>query len=311
MELKELRSFAEIASTGSITNAAKKLNLSPPAIHKQLKAMEQELGVQLYEKHGTRLVLTQPAQLILPIVQGCLAQFTDIAHTIEEWKGLRKGVVRIGTGPAFSSYVLPNFLRAFRRRQSQIDIVIQTGTVSSLLAKLQAGDLDLALVVWGDQLDSRELKVEKSWEMEVVLVGTLPNLPARCSLQQLQSYPFILFEYGMQLQSIVDNYLSNLGFQPRVIMRLDNPEAIKALVKQQFGLSLLALWTVNEELRRGEFQRVRLHEPPLLCKVALVSRQASSLPAPARAFLQLAQQLSLKPLRLVSAATKRARTKTL
>jgi DNA-binding transcriptional LysR family regulator len=194
--------------------------------------MEQELGIQLYEKHGARLVLTQPAQLILPIVQGCLARFTDIAHTIEEGKGLRKGVVRIGTGPAFSSYVLPNFLRAFRRRQSQIDIVIQTGTVSSLLAKLKAGDLDLALVVWGDQLDSRALKVEMSWEMEVVVVGTLPNLPSRCTLQQWQSYPFILFEYGLQLQSIVDNYLSNLGFQPRVIMRLDNPEAIKALVSR-------------------------------------------------------------------------------
>jgi DNA-binding transcriptional LysR family regulator len=86
---------------------------------------------------------------------------------------------------------------------------------------------------------------------------------------------------------------------------------LRRYLKQQFGLSLLALWTVNEELRRGEFQRVCLHEPPLLCKVALVSRQASSLPAPARAFLQLAQQLSLKQPRLVSAATKRARTKTL
>src|SRR5258708_3156695 len=114
MGLRELRSLATVADLGSITRTGEKLHLSPPAIHKQLRSLESELGVRLYDRVGRRLQLTQAAEVLLPYVRDLLADYDAAIDALNEWKGVKKGVVRIGTGPAMSSYILPAVRKEFR-----------------------------------------------------------------------------------------------------------------------------------------------------------------------------------------------------
>src|SRR5579872_6547508 len=99
MELRELRSLVTLSELGTITLTAQKLHLSPAAIHKQLKSLESELGVRLYQRTGRALEMSQATAVLLPYLTDLLAQYDAALGALEEWKGVKQGAVRIGAGP--------------------------------------------------------------------------------------------------------------------------------------------------------------------------------------------------------------------
>src|SRR5260370_29488918 len=146
MEFRQLRSLVALADLGGIARVAEKLHLSPPAIHKQLKLLEAELGVQLYEKLGRRLRLTQAAEILLPYSRDLIAEHDAVIAAIGEWRGLKRGIVRVGAGPASSVYLLPELLRKYRRAFPKVDLFVETGDRLALVEKFTTGSLDLALL---------------------------------------------------------------------------------------------------------------------------------------------------------------------
>src|SRR5260370_7630515 len=105
MELRQLRSLVTISELGSISLAAEHLHLSPPAIHKQLKGLEIDLGVPLYEKIGRQLQLTQPAEVVLPYLKDILAQYDSALSALQEWNRSKRVPDPIST--VLSTYRLP------------------------------------------------------------------------------------------------------------------------------------------------------------------------------------------------------------
>lgn len=198
MELSQLRGLVAVSELGSISLAADHLHLSPPAVHKQLKMLESELEVQLYEKVGRRLQLTQAAEILLPYLKDMLAQCDSALSAIAEWKGARRGLVRVGTGP--TSYVLPAVLRQFRRTNPGVEVVVETGNTLVLLEDLSRGSLDLAFLVSGGLGESQDFSVEMTWDFELVMVSHMCRPPRRPHLRDLQKHPFILFRKGSRMQ---------------------------------------------------------------------------------------------------------------
>jgi DNA-binding transcriptional LysR family regulator len=92
----------------------------------------------------------------------------------------------------------------------------------------------------------------------------------------------------------VSRYFATHHFHPRVVMRLDNAEAIKAMVKSQLGVSLLPFWTVAEEVKQRKLAITRLQEPPLIGRLVLVTRKSGHAPHSVQAFIQVAQQWQWK-----------------
>jgi len=194
VEFNQLRSLLAVSELSSISLAADHLHLSPPAIHKQLKLLESELGVQLYEKVGRSLHLTQAAEVLLPYLKDMLAQYDSAISAIAEWKGAKRGLVRVGTDP--TSYVLPTIRKHFRRTNPGIDVLVETGNTPVLLEDLSRGALDLALLVSGDLSEAQDFSVETTWDFELVVVSHLKHPPRRPHLRELAKYPFILFRKG-------------------------------------------------------------------------------------------------------------------
>ena len=300
MELRELRSLITVAEFGSLAMAAEKLNLSAAAIHKQLKVLEAELGVLLYERVGRTLKLTQAAEILLPYSKDLLAQHDAALGAMEEWKGLRRGIVRIGAGPTISSYILPGMLKRFRRAFPRVDLLVETGNSVDLIERLSKGSLDLALLVSSQLPEEPNLSVERSWDIEFVLVSNLRQVPRRCAIQELQKFPFILFQKGSRIENHIDRYFAEINFQPTVIMRFDNAEAIKAMIRTGLGISMLPLWIVDADLRRRTFVLVRQRERPLFSRLELVSRKSSYVPKPVKAFIDLAHEFRCKSPRLTT-----------
>jgi LysR family transcriptional activator of glutamate synthase operon len=300
MELRGLRSLLLLADLGSIAKCAEQLHLSAAAIHKQLKVLESELDVQLYERAGRRLRLTQAAEILLPHVRSLLAESDTALSALSEWKGLKHGTVRVGTGPTMSSYLLPPVLEEFRRRCPEVELFVETGHFQELVSGLSAGSLDTLMLVSSELIEQPHLTVEHTWDYELVLVSGRRGSPRRCRISDLSDSPFILYKKGGLFEAFIDSYFAEAGFKPRVIMRFDNAEAIKAMIRLGLGISVLPMWVVDAELRQKTLFLIRQKEHPLIGKIALVRRKTGYVPQPVAAFLDVARNWSWKNARLVS-----------
>jgi len=297
VELHQLRSFVALADMGKIAVVSDRLGLSAPAVHKQLKLLERELEIRLYEKVGRVLRLTQAAEILLPYCRDLLAEHDTAVAAIEEWKGLKRGIIRVGAGPATSVHLLPGLLRTYRRAFPGVDVVVETGNSLGLIERLRTGSLDVALLVSSPEPVDPGLSVEYSWDMEFVFVSSLEHAPRRCRIRELGRFPFVLFRKGSRMQAAIDRYFGEHDFHPNVIMAFDNADAVKAMIAAGLGVSLLPLWIVHAELRQGGLMMIRQQERPLVSRFELVRRRSSYIPNPMAAFIDLTRRYRFPALR--------------
>jgi len=299
MEFRELRSLIALADLGSIARAAERLHLSPPAIHKQLKLLEAELGGQLYDKAGRNLRLTQAGELLLPYSRDLVAEHDSVITAMEEWKGLKRGLVSIGTRP--TTYVLPPVLRQFRRLNPGVEVFVETGNTPVLLESLSKGSLDLAMLVSPDLAERQNFCVEATWDFELVFVSHVRQPPRHPRLADLKNSRFILFPKGLRMQEPIDRYFAANAFEPNVTMRLDNSDLIRAMVRAGLGISVLPYWVVARDVKDRYHSVIRPVGPSVYSKLALVRRKMSYVPGAVQALIDTARTLDLKHLPLLKA----------
>lgn len=289
MEFRELKSLMMLAQSGSITETARSVHLTPAAIHKQLKQLEQDLNVPLYERRDGRLQPTAAAEVVMPYFRDILGRYESALVALDEWKGVRRGLVRIGAGPSLAIYVLPRLLRLYAREFPNVDLDVQTGSSLQLLGLLQAGSVDMILLVGTETLEDPTLTSVVELNFEIVLLSSISGVPRRCSLSRLAPYPFLLFRKGARIENLIDRYLGEHSFRPNVRMRFDSAEALKGTLLKQPGIGLLPLYTVEDEVRRGELVRIRQTGPRLMMKAQLLTRELGFAAPSVEAFVKMAR----------------------
>ncbi len=300
MELRHIKSLLALEECGSIREAAKNCSISPAAVHKHLKTLEGELGVRLYEKQGGRLVLTEAGRIALPFAKEMLLHHDSAFTAITEWKEGGRGAVRVGAGPSFSSYLLPPLIKRFRRRFPRVDVYVESGNSNHLISRLKAGALDLVFDLAAAALQDRNLEQVAQWEAQTGFISARPDVPPHCRLRALESVPFILFGKGTLMESVVQNYFDSMNFCPTVVMRSDNSEAIKAVVRAGLGISVLFLWNIASDPRSSMLSIVRTDAPPLSLRMGLIRRKSSFTPRAVTEFIELAAGMNWKKLHMVS-----------
>lgn len=310
MELREMKSLIALSECGSIREASRRCNLSSAAIHKHLKTLESEFGVPIYGKKNGHLVLTGAGQVLLPFMREILLRYGAAFVAVEEWKGAKRGLVRIGAGPAFSSYLLPLLLKRFRRRFPKVDVFIETGDSDHLMNQLRTGTLDLAFDLASAALEDESLEQIAVWDSEAVFVSGLERVPRNCQLKALQSLPFILFHEESPMGMIVRNYLNTLNFHPNVIMRSDSAEAIKAMIRTGMGISVLFLWNIEADMQKSRFTVIETEAPVLKSRISLIRLKNDYTSHAVTEFVELARGMTWKHLHPVIpglGTTRRAR----
>jgi DNA-binding transcriptional LysR family regulator len=292
MELREIQSFVLLARSHSILESAQALQLTPGAVHKHLKTLETELDVRLYEKRGGALRLTAAGEAALPYFQDVLDRRDAVVRVISDWKQDTAGMLRIGAGPSFSSYMLPGILSRFRRRYPKVEVFVETGTGSHLMESLLNGSLDLIFDIGYPAVEPSEVTLMTQWDSHVGIVSALPDLPQRCRMARVANVPFILFQKGSRMQDMIDGHFQRIGFRPNVVMRSDSAEAIKAMVKSRLGVAMLFLWNANQEFRSGSLRVIHTNAPPLSARMVLLKRKSSYTPRAFSAFAQVAQRMN-------------------
>jgi DNA-binding transcriptional LysR family regulator len=302
MEVREARSLLLLAQLKSIKAVAEALHVSPPGVHKHLKTLEYELGVAAYERDGRLLRLTEPAVAILPYLQQMVAEYDTAARVIGEWKGVKRGLVRIGSGPVVGTCLAPDMLARFLARYPGVNVVWQTGQVKALVEKLINGTLDVSFIAIPELAEEPGLSLEmidvacEVVEMPMVFVSGAAHRPKlRCSIADLAHTPFVLFEKGSAADRMIDRYFAKFSFHPRVIIRSDSTETIRAMVRKGLGVSLLPFWPVQHDMRIGKLWHIKPRESPLTLKMVLAMRKRA-IGAPAvRAFVDVVKNYRPEP----------------
>jgi LysR family transcriptional regulator, transcription activator of glutamate synthase operon len=293
ISIGELEVARALAKTGSLAAAARELHRTPAAVHKQLKRLEATLGVALYEKVGRNVEISGAMEAFFPHAESALMQVAAARRAVEEWRGLRSGIVRIGTGPTLSAHFLPGIVTAFRGRYPDVQVTIDTATTAELMEQMRRGQLDLAIVLQEEQDRPSDLVTLGSWESTTVVATATKRLWRAKRLADFEREPFFSFRVGTRMAAYVDTYFARHQHRPNTVMRCDNADAIRAMLRSGFGYSVLPAWTLREEKGPKRIAAVPVAEKLRPLRIEIVASRNHPLSPASKAFAEAARGFRL------------------
>jgi LysR family nitrogen assimilation transcriptional regulator len=262
IDIRELRTFVHVARSGSVSRAAEQLNIAQPALSRQLRKLEDELGVVLLNRHGRGVSLTRAGSLLLQRAEAVLVQFGQIPHEVKVSEDQFAGHVTLGVPPAAGLVIAPIVFRRFRERWPSATLQIREG-ISSLLEE------------W--LLDGRLVEIAPVLQERMVLVHSAevpaPSAPVR--FRDLGRIPLILPSMPHSNRRLVERAALQHGARLQVAIEVDSIPLTKAMVAGGFGATILTHAGVSRELASGQLTAQPIDNPPLLSVVSVGNVQAS------------------------------------
>lgn len=287
MELTHLRALIGIGELANFRKAGEQLNLSAPAVFEQVRLLEQHVGQKLYERAGRKLVLTEAGTLLLSYARRMMREHDEALGALHELSGVSRGLLRFGCGPHISVAVVPHLLRAFLAKYPGIEVRLITGNDHALFDDLRSGRVDMLMM--NLPVADPALVQIGLWRYEMVFIAA-PDHPVTSDPSALAQQPFILYQRAFLIEEAIRQFCVEVGFEPRVVMQNDQADSIKELVKLGLGVSLLPLWSVSEDVRRGTLRIVRLPDRHLFSETGLIYRKSPYISAAVQALVGVAHE---------------------
>lgn len=248
--LRQLRTFLAVVEAGSVSAAARALHLTQPAASQQLRDLERTLSVRLLDRAAGRVLPTAAGQALLEPARRAQAAADDAMAAAAEHRQGDTGRVRLGTGATACIHLLPPVLAEVKREMPGLVVAVTIGNTVDVLPRLEAGDLDVALVTLpmpaaaGRVLSATRLLSDPLAALLPEADTPMDNAPVTAA--QLGRLPLILYESGGNTRSITDAWFQRAGVTPRPVMELGSVEAIKTLVGSGLGAAVLPTLALRE-----------------------------------------------------------------
>ncbi len=258
MDLKYLNTFKTIVEEGSFSKAAERLNYTQSTITFQIGQLEQELSARLFEKIGRKMVLTKAGEHLIPYVEEVLSSVDKLRCFTDELAECQ-GVLRIGVAETVLCYRLPEILKAFHAQAPKARLFLYSMNCYEIRDALIAGTLDLGIFYEDVGGFGSSLVTQFFAQCPLTLVAS-PQTKARCpdfiTPDQTIPVPFIINEPNCIFRQIFQQYLRDKSILLDHTIELWSIPTIKNLVKNDVGISFLPVFTVREELDRGELVEI-------------------------------------------------------
>lgn len=282
---RQLRVFMEVAQQGSMARAAAVLHLTPPAISMQIKEIEIQVGLPLFDREGRKITLSTAGEYFLVHARKLLKALKEAEDAMARFRKLEHGLLTIGI-VSTAKYFVPRLLARFHEEHPGVEVRLRVaGNREQLVGLLQAGDADLSIM--GRPPKGIETRAEAFAAHPLVIVCPAEHpLLAATSLpvSALRGYPFIVREPGSGTRAAMERFFAERRFEPHITMDMSSNETIKQAVMAGMGLSFLSLHTVGLEVRSGLMAVVDVEDTPVMRTWNIVSLQAKLLSPAAEAF---------------------------
>ena len=264
MEVRQLQIFRILAEELNFTRTAEKVHTVQSNVTAQIRALEDELGVPLFDRLGRRVTLTDAGRRFQPFAEKALSTMEQGQRLIQA-AAEPSGPLRIGSPESILTYRLPPILRIFRQRFPHVELSFRPHLNETLVAELESGKLDMVIcmcdTVSSGPLVSVPLRAEK-----IFLLGhsTHPlTRKAAVHPSDLAGQTLLLTEPGCGYRNKLDRILTLQNVRPGNITEFSSVEAMKQCVAAAMGLALLPGIVVERELVRRQFKALRWAGPPL------------------------------------------------
>jgi DNA-binding transcriptional LysR family regulator len=284
--LRQFRVFEAVASHLSFTKAAKELHLSQPAVSMQVKQMEEQVGLPLFEHMGKQIHLTEAGQEIYHYSRSISQLLAEAEEVINELKGAQRGRLTISVAST-ANYFVPTLLGIFHERFPEITVSLDVTNRETLMRQLEENEVDL--VVMGKP--PMEIDLEAGAFMENPLVVIAPpdhplaqekNIP----MSRMEDEIFLTRERGSGTRSAIERFFNQHGVKLNTGMEIASNEAIKQSVQAGLGLGLLSRDTLELELALNKLVILDVEDFPIVRHWYVMHRKGKRLTTVALAFKQ-------------------------
>jgi LysR family cys regulon transcriptional activator len=249
MKLQQLRYLAAVAQNGmNITAAAEKLHTSQPAVSKQLKLLEDELGFNIFVRSGRTLTKITPAgQQVIDRAIRVLREVQNIKGISAELKGENSGVLSIGTTHTQARYVLPPVIQQFRTHYPDVRLQLHQGTSEQIAEMVSLDRIDLTIATGSSDLfPGLVLLPCYHWHRQIVVPKGHPlaNIK-KPTLKQLGMYPIITYVFSFTGSSSLPQIFAKADVTPNVALTAQDADVIKTYVRLGMGVGILASMAID------------------------------------------------------------------
>lgn len=258
--LRELKTFVTVARHGSFAAAGQVIGLTPSAISAQIRNLERELGMRLFDRTGRTALLNMNGKKALALAEEMLATFSRMAE-VGDGATIR-GELKVGAIATVQTGILPGALVSLQRQAPDLKIHLVPGVSLTLLNQVDSGEVDLALLVKPPFSLQKDLHSEDLAQEEFVLI-TPHRITSDDPVEILSDHPFIRYDRTSFAGRLVARFLQQQGIDPDQILELDEIEAIVRMVEGGLGVSIVplaGLWiTTADRVRVLRLGRLAFH----------------------------------------------------
>jgi LysR family transcriptional regulator, nitrogen assimilation regulatory protein len=293
VDLRQLTALVTVAEAGSVTRAAQLLHMVQPAVTRQIRTLEEELGVPLFDRTRHGMVPTADGELLVERARRALGELERARTEIRPAPGEVTGIVSIGLLESAADLLAQPLTAAVTRAHPGIELRVLTAYSGHLQQWLDAGDIDLSLLynlAGAPSLAVIPLLREKLWAVAPPEAGLSPATPV--PWPEVLAHPLVLPVPGHGLRALIDQARSALAVQPRVAVQVNSMHLQKKLVLAGHGWTVLPAAGVAGDITAGTLSGAPVTGPEVVRSVVLGLQRARRTPAAVQAVAAELQRLT-------------------
>lgn len=262
MEFRNIATFMRVAELQSFSRAAEQLGYSQSAVTVQIRQLEQELGVRLFERIGKRVRLTEEgssfAKRALDILNA-----VDAAKNMSHGRKKVLGKLRIATAESLLISVLPPLIMEFRKRCPEVEVSTHTGTITELFDMVRQNDVDLLFFLDKKTYAPEWVKVAERLERIVFAASREHPLVTekRIPIERVLKEPFLLTERGISYRYDLEQVLAARNLEIHPFLETGNTDVITKMLLNNAGISFLPEYVIEEQVRNGQLALLDVEVP--------------------------------------------------
>jgi DNA-binding transcriptional LysR family regulator len=290
LTLRQMKVFEAVARLSSYTRAAEELHLTQPAVSMQIKQLEENTGLPLFEQLGKKIYLTQAGQEMHHYCRAIAQQLDEVDKVMADMKGVKRGRLVIAVAST-ANYFAARLLATFSQRYPQVTISLDVTNREGLLDHLDANDIDM--VIMGRPPEGLDLVAEPFTENPLVVIAA-PTHPLLATehipLEWLQQETFVVREQGSGTRTAMERFFAEKRVRLSTGMEMSSNEAIKQAVQAGLGLGIVSIHTLQLELETKRLAVLDVEFFPILRHWYVVHRQGKRLSPVAQLFKEFVTQ---------------------
>jgi DNA-binding transcriptional LysR family regulator len=291
MDFYQLSYFKKVAETRSISRASEELLLTQPAVSKQIKALEDELGEKLFDRIGKKVFLTRTGEVLYAYAEKILRSVQEAKTAVKDMSAECSGELVIGTSDHISLHRLPDLLKKYISAFPKVDLKLRCHRSETILDMVNKNLVDLGIITLPKA--ASKLVSKTIWEDPMSLVFP-KNHPLESfkaiRLKDITSYGMILPEAGTTTRDTIEAAFSKKKLAPNVAMEVAYIETIKGLVRAGLGISILPDKAVEQEISGGILVKANIQDADFSRNLGVVYLRDKFLSRPAVEFLKFLEK---------------------